>query len=67
VNKKLIEDACKKCALILYEQNVRTFIDICPKNIGLYSQLIVYPPEREEQIKELNNTVNIIKKCTACI
>lgn len=63
----VIEDACKKGALILYEQNIRSFIDASPRNVGVYSQLVVIPPEREEQIKELNLTIGILKKCIACI
>jgi hypothetical protein len=63
----VIEDACKKGALILYEQNFRAFIDASPKNIGAYSKLVVIPPEREEQIKELTRTVDILKKCISMI
>lgn len=63
----VIEDACKKGALILYEQNIRAFIDVSPKNIGAYSQLVLIPPEREEQIKELTRTIGILKKCIECI
>lgn len=59
----VIEDSCKKSALILYKQIFDAFIQTSPKNVGLYSQLIVIPPERELQIKDLTRTIEILKNC----
>jgi GTP-binding protein EngB required for normal cell division len=63
----VIEDATKKGILILYHYNYKEFLASIYNNLNEHSQLVILPPDRQEKIKDLTQTVEILNNCISLL